>query len=281
MTSSSPDFFKNATGPNAARAAQAPMLIVVNGRFESTGLAGLLQSGSKVQPELYRGVSIFRSDAKQVDKNRMALLDPNTLLLGDRRELTGAIDRARGVQPEGAASPRLAALAVNDFFFSVDIPPSLPGPANPKNPAAQMLQDLTGLDIGVKASQGINMSVDLRTSSGSAAERMATQIQALMALGAMQVNDQPQMARLVQRITVKPEAAQVRMALSMSEAEVMQLAQMAQQRAAAPSGQSAPVRQGPAVVDGLGGSTEIKTEKPQASSGGIKISGLDPEPKKP
>lgn len=279
LTSSSTDFIKSATGPGA-KAADQPFLMIISGRFEGSGLAGLLQTASKAQPELYRGVSIFRGDEKKVDTNRLAMLDPNTLLVGDRRELTAAIDRARGVVPEAIASSRLHTLAANDFFLSMALPPgSMTGAADPKNPASKMLADVTGIDVGVKASSGLAMALDVRTKTAGTAERMSTQLQALMALGAMQANDQPEVARLAQKVTFTPGASGVRIALAMSEAEVMKFAEVMQKRAAAPAGQTAPVRTGPPVIDGLSGSTVIQTEKPQAS-GGIKISGLDPEPKK-
>src|SRR6267378_4382544 len=121
---------KNASTP--------PVLVVVKGRFNPDQLRSLIPAKSS---EKYRGVELLApSDRAGADQPRVAFLDPNTILAGDRAELRAAIDRiktGRLTAMKGGVLSGIAELvASNDLWMIVEIPPSALKEAPPA--AAQM-----------------------------------------------------------------------------------------------------------------------------------------------
>jgi len=116
-------------------ASKPPVLVVVKGRFNVDQLRSLIPAKSQ-SVEKYRGVELLMPSANAPapaakaapDQSRIAFLDANTILAGDRAELRAAIDRIKTGKLTASKGGILAGIgeltAGNDVWMIVEIPPS-------------------------------------------------------------------------------------------------------------------------------------------------------------
>jgi len=154
-------------------------LIVLRGRFDVSRFPGPSTS--------YKGVSIFGGD-RQGDgsmplglrDSAVAVLDPYTVVIGNRAQLHAAIDR-RG-RPSGV-SPALAekARSMADRFEIWGVG-DLPKGYLPPSGAPGELDSIDHFEFGASLRQGLEITTEMHVRSPKDAEKMAESIQSIEAM---------------------------------------------------------------------------------------------------
>ena len=275
------------TLPSAGR--DSPMLLVIKGRFDRAQTQSMFQG----QSEIHRKVMLVTPPNMKPPTMRVAWLDENTILFGDRKEIIGALDRqAASAQPPASGlklrSPRWLDHASDlagayDFWMILDAPPGGFKPSTPAksakspntatafDPSAQMFSDLRGLDLGVSFSRGFQLQANLRAKSEQAGQSLATAMQGLMAMAAMQ-QQTPDSTQLLQKVRVLRSASTVSVSLALNEAEVKQVYAASQARnRTSTSG----IGSNSGVTPGARPSVSVAPPPRPPRSGGIRILGQD------
>jgi hypothetical protein len=208
-------------------ASQPPALVVVKGRFNVDQLRSLIPAKS-LSVEKYRGVELLMASAPAAaskaaaDQTRIAFLDANTILVGDRAELRAAIDRIKTGKLTAAKGGILAGIGEltvgNDIWMIVDIPPSALKEAPPA--AAQMFSGVKSAELGVSFGQGFGMQVNIRAKDAAAAQSMQQALQGLIAMAGMSQSENPQSAEMIRKIRITAENSRVKLALALDRAEL-------------------------------------------------------------
>ena len=210
-------------------ASKPPVLIVVKGRFDANQLRSLIPAKS-LSVEKYRGVELLMAFGEAPaaaskagpDQTRVAFLDANTILAGDRIELRMAIDRIKTGKLSASKGGFLADIgpltAANDLWMVVDIPPSALKDAPPM--AAQMFAGVKSTELGMSFGQGFGMQVNILTKDDAAAQSMQQTLQGLIAMAGMSQSENPQSAEMIKKIRITAENARVKLALALDRAEL-------------------------------------------------------------
>lgn len=235
---------------------EAPVLVVVKGRFASGALKPFLSG--KSAPEIHRGVEVMTPPNMKPPTTRFALLDENTLLAGDRREVLAAIDRrARPTVP--ALSKRAGALASRyDFWVVAKAPPMTSKPQSGKMAGFEEFMDqVKSFEAGILFTDGLGLDVNILTTSADVASRMAQSVQGLLAVAGM-TKEGAEAAEFLQKIKIAPDASKVKMSLSLDRADMEKLMEKAKTRATMASAST--------------------SQPPRPARGTIRIEGLDSGP---
>jgi len=242
---------------------QSPMLVVVKGRFDPRAVRSWLRG----KGEIYRNVEVLAPAGSQSPTARMALLDPSTLLFGDRREVLAALDR-RAVPSKGRAGPlaqRATELAARYDFWMAANAPTTGFPAGAQGPEAQMLSQVRSFDMGMSFSSGVDIEASLQARSPEAARELATAVQSLIAMSSLEKGASPEAAEILRKMQVKETASGVSIALSLTEAEVARSLERAQAPTTVKSQPAPPPPQGPRkirIIGMEGGPVEIPAGSP-------------------
>ena len=245
-----------------------PMLVIVRGRFDAERLRKWFPGKS----EQVGGVELITPANVKPPDSRLALLDAGTLLFGDRRELVAAIRRRVAPRATRAASQILdrasALAAANDVWIAMEAPPGgfkppASSPPTAATPGVQFLSELTGLDLGLSFTGGFGLDASLRAKSEQAAQQLGIAIQGMIAMAAMNSQENPEGAKMLQRVQIAQAGPAVRINLRLTEAEMAQsVAQLQAARANAVAAR--PAARPP--------------EPRRASPGKIRIVGADAQP---
>jgi len=247
---------------------QPPVLIIVKGRFETTQLRNLLATKGQVV-EKYQTVELLvppdsAPNGKQL--TRVALLDSNTIIAGDRTQVRAAIDRIKAAGPAQARLIRAGAAelaAANDLWMILNIPPDMMKDAPPA--MAQMLSGVKSAELGVSFKEGMATQMNFRTKDDASAQSLAQGIQGLVALAALNQDESSKTAmETLKRVRITAAGPLVKLELALDRAEFDKILQ---ERQAPKTLTSAPARPVPAP------------SRPEpARSNTIRISGLDSGP---
>jgi hypothetical protein len=154
-------------------------LIVLRGRFDVSRFPGSSTS--------YKGVSIFGGDRQGdgsmplgLQDSAVAVLDPYTVVMGNRAQLHAAIDR-RG-KPSGV-SPALAekarSIADRSEIWGVG---DLPKGYLPPSGAPGQLDSIDRFEFGASLRQGLEITAEMHVRSPKDAEKMSESIQSIEAM---------------------------------------------------------------------------------------------------
>lgn len=231
------------------------MLIIVKGRFNMDQLRQLAMTGAK-DIEKHRSVELFEmpqgtpttpAKAVAVNKTRIAFLDGNTILAGDRAEVKAAIDRlklGRLTAPKGGVLDGIGALASkNDLWMVIDIPASALKDAPPA--AAQMFAGVRGAELGMSFQQGFGLQMNIRAKDEASAATVAQALQGLIAMGAMSQSQSPQSAEMLKKLQITTEKSRVRLALALDKSQLEQIIKEAQTSRVAASTPKTPATRAP------------------------------------
>lgn len=209
-----------ATGPTRGMgrsSGQTPLLVIVRGRFD----AAAVRKWAPGRAEAYKQYTLLAPRNIQPPTLRLAVLDANTLLLGDRKLVVAAIDRlasaraqipARLVQRAGELAAR------HQIWLALEAPPE-GFPAQSGAPA-QILSQLTGLDFGISFAAGVDLEARLAAASDPAARDMATAVQGLLAMAALNQGQSPETTELLRKLQVTTAGTTVSLRVSLTEAEL-------------------------------------------------------------
>ncbi len=200
------------------RGRQSPMLVVIKGRFDPAQLRKRIAG----KTERYRQTELIAPAKIEPPTMRVALLDPSTILFGDRKELTSALDRLAAPpsrKRNGALFDRAAGLAArHDIWLTIDAPAG--GFKGDQAASMPMLSQLSGLDLGISLSQGLTIEASLRAKSEADAGSLSAAVQGLLAMAAVNRKDAPGQEDLLKRVQVTPAASAVSIRLALSPAEL-------------------------------------------------------------
>jgi len=210
-------------------ASKPPVLVVVKGRFNVDQLRSLIPA-KNLSGEKYRGVELLRvsggapspGSKAGPDQTRIAFLDANTILAGDRAELRSAIDRIRTGKLTAARGGILSGVAEltagNDVWMIVEIPPSALKDAPPA--AAQIFSGVKSTEVGMSFGQGLGLQVNIGAKDDAAAQSMQQALQGLIAMAGMSQSENPQSAEMIKKIRITAENSRVKLALALDRAEL-------------------------------------------------------------
>ncbi len=195
-------------------------LVIVRGRFDHETLRKWLPG----RIELYQKYEMLAPGNMKPPTSRLVMLDAGTLVFGERKVVVAALDRLgqRSVQVPARLVQRAGELAGrHQIWLALEAPPG-GFPANEQNPQSRIIQQLTGLDVGVSFGDGLNLVANLEAQSPAGARDLAAAIQGLAAMAAMGRNETPEAAELVRKLQITQAESGVGLRLALTKAELEQ-----------------------------------------------------------
>jgi hypothetical protein len=238
----------SASGLSRSSSQAPPVLAIVKGRFNVDQLRSLIPAKG-ANAETYRGVELLNASnaapaarAKAgMDQSRIAFLDANTILAGDRAELRAAIDRIKTGRLTGTNRGILAGIgelaAKNHLWMMVEIPPNALKDAPAA--AAQMFAGVKSTELGMSFDQGLGMQLNIRTKDDASAESMMQGLQGLIAMAAMSQSQSPQSVEMIKKIRISSENSRVKLALALDQSELEKIVKEMQSAKATPAPKTA------------------------------------------
>lgn len=198
--------------PGMNRPTETPLILVIQGKFDWP----LLRQRSLVRR--YKSVE-WLAPKNTRDEMQIGVINPQTLLLGDRKSLAAAIDR--GLGPAAANRSLLfesatALSASHSLWFVANSPSRL---TSVSGPAARVANDIRAIAGGVQFQNGLTLGIDLKTGQPEQAARLLTLIQAMMTLQQASTGE-PAPASLLRRIKVTQSGSAVHLDLAMTTREI-------------------------------------------------------------
>lgn len=202
------------TAAKAGPVENPPFLVVVEGTLPVQQLLAFLPGST----QRYRSVDVFRG-AKPTDPS-IAMLDTQTVILGDHSSVLAAIDRrGNAAAPATATSTRAKQLASTyDFWVLATDDLSKFQPASANLPAA-MASDTKGVDLGFTVRNGLQMEMGITMSSEETAMQLLQLFSKQLALVRAQ---DPEMANATQKLQMGTQGSQLRASISLSKDEFEQ-----------------------------------------------------------
>ena len=234
---SAPDEKKTAPVNQAVKTpgnmAKSAALIILTGHFPAGHLQSLLRGPSHA----YNGVEVYASSPGGVNSG-IALLNENTLLMGDANSIHGAIDRSQ--RSNRSPSPllvRAASLAAgNDLWVLATALPSMRPPAG-FQPAGLNLQsivsELRGVEAGIAFRDGMKLAINLSTNDARMASKWVDLLTAKLRSAMEGKLDAQQSAELFHKLDISAEGNQIRVKFALSPAELERAVLLARQMNAA------------------------------------------------
>jgi hypothetical protein len=216
---------------------QPPAIVIVKGRFDLPAIRSMIAGMGKLGPvEKYRSVELLgtpqtAAPAGKPDNNRIALLDANTILAGDKAQIRAALDRlqtGRSAQLHTGILEGVAELAAaNHIWMAFTVPPEAAKEA--PNGMNQVFADVKSAQLGISFGDGLAMRMNVRANDAASAATVAQAFQGLIGMAAMSGSrENPQIAELVSKVRVAPEGSQVKIALTLSQSEFEKMIKDAQ-----------------------------------------------------
>ena len=206
---------------------QPPALVILKGRFQVAALRAMIMGmGKGATIEKYRTVELLApppsGTGAKPDSNRVALLDANTILAGDRAQIRGAIDRIQAghlAQSHSGILVGVAELAAaNHIWMAYTLPPD--ALKDVPKPMSQMFADVKGGQIGVSFGNGLALRMNIRTKDSTSASLVAQTVQGFIGMASLSGGTQnPQLTDLMSKVKVVPEGSQVKIALMLDQSE--------------------------------------------------------------
>lgn len=199
---------------------QPPFLVAASGRFDLARLRKLaVDQGARVTR--YKSAELYLSPKKSQQEPDVAILNPQTILAGDRDSLMRAIDRSAAPAPQsGPLFERASALAERHEIWAVVS--SLEQFTAGKLPQSGLPQEIRGLEAGVSLREGLALDLRLESTSEEAARKLASQLAAFQTLATLQQTKGSPNLDFLKRLSITPEPTGVRVALAVNAAELEQ-----------------------------------------------------------
>ena len=151
----------------------------------------------------------------------LALVSPETLLLGDLASVKAAIDHRETADSASTESPlfaRAMALAAdNDLWLVSEISPTDFAQGGGDN--AQFLKDMESIEIGLSLQDGLGAELSLGTASPESAQNLAGGLQFMLGMMLSSQQNSEAGARISEKLQVSTEDTRVRLALELDQTE--------------------------------------------------------------
>ncbi len=179
---------------------QPRVVIALSGQFNLPAIRKTV-TAEGARPSRYKTVELLVPNAKDPADLCLALINSQTLLLGDRQSVQAAIDqRWRSVPSDSAILQRASALAAEyELWFVADAPVmELLGKQGPHT-QFPFLTDVTGMEAGVSLSQGLAIRLDLESKSEESARALVASLRTVLSVIAGQ-QKLPAVAGIMQKL---------------------------------------------------------------------------------
>jgi len=207
---------------------QPPALVIVKGRFQPAALRAMIMGMGKAAPvEKYRTVELLSPPEEsgpgaKMSNNRVALLDANTILAGDRVQVRAAIDRIQGgrlVQSHRGILEGVAELAAaNHVWMAFTLPSD--ARKDVSKGMNQAFADVKSAQLGVSFGSGLAVRMNVLTKDPSSAALVAQTVQGFIGMAALSGGNQnPQLSDMLGKVKIAPEGSQVKIALTLDQSE--------------------------------------------------------------
>ena len=211
-------------GANAKLNKQAPLLIVATGRFDLPKFRKLAVSeAATIRP--YKTAEFIYPPGYNAADSIVALIDSQTILIGEKSVVVAAIDKARTVSGPLSAFNRLFARASvsagqHDLWMIASVSPSefytVQGPQTP------FLSDILSADMAVDFHDGLGLGFRLATKSVQSAQGMAGMMKMMFTMAASQPGTMadPDMQDLLRTVDIRDEASDVKISMKVDQARL-------------------------------------------------------------
>jgi hypothetical protein len=200
---------------------QPPAVIAAQGRFDLDRLREVAKADGALSVS-YRSVELLIPKERPASRMALALVNPQTILLGDRKSVEAAIDLHAAADPSLSATPlyrRAAELAATNDLWVVAM--TSPADFSTGNMAqSQLLNDVKSVEAGLSFRSGFGLQLNLGTKSEESARTLANGLQMMLALAVSGQDAQPGLAQLANKLQIAAESSQVKVALSISQGEL-------------------------------------------------------------
>ena len=245
--------FSSPVLPNASTTAKPedqPVVIAISGRFDLTKVRAFMRD-KKAQESAWHGIPIFSRVEKGTDI-QLALVNAQTVVLGDHRSLRAALDQpaANGAPVTGKPLfQRATELAtLYEIWFVSEV---LPDAASmPQMPAGNLLSGVLGVEGGISLREGLDVQMNLLTESPAKAKEIAEAARVLLQFAAMGPKTDKRIDQVLQKLRLDSDGERVSVAIGWPLAEIdQQIAGLKGQVLQAATGR--PPAQGPAATEPL------------------------------
>lgn len=210
-------------GANAKLNKQAPVLIIATGHFDLPQLRKLAITERGTLKQYKNAEFIYPPEYKAAD-SIVALIDSQTILIGEKPVVAAAIDKARIVYGPLSSFNRIFARANasagdHDLWLIASVSPSefftAPGPQTP------FLSDILSADMAVDFHEGLGLGFRLATKSVESARGMAGAMKMMSALAG------GDMREIMRAVEIRDEASDVKISMKIDQASLQKSIQQA------------------------------------------------------
>ena len=210
---------------NAHPDEEPPILIAISGHFEPGKLTQMfLKSGARKQ--VFDSVTIYRPQDQTNKDFGFAVLNSQTMLIGDAKSLYTIIDRVdKGESKPPAIVERARDMDVAFDFWAI----LLTTPAameSERLPFSDLTGKLNGFEAGISVRDGLTVDVNLSALTEKAAKDMAAELTKVLHLSAKDHENHPELAGLDKKVKIRVDHADVHFALHLEAREVARMAKV-------------------------------------------------------
>ena len=265
----------------ATFAAEAPVMIVVHGRFDLAKVRQVLvEHGAK--PQTFNSIQVYRPQGKSSKDLAFVPMDAQTILIGDPASIFASLERNKFAPPPPAAGSLLARVAEMDANYEVWVLMSSPEALGSDRLTAMFSggewgSDARGFEAGLSFRNGLAADVVVRFASEAAAKKLASEVSRLMKMAGKDKTGEPAMQELGKKLKFAVEGQAARISLRLTAQELEKNAQMfaAARKQPAPAPSAAPAAAPVAQVRPPVTPVPAAPAKPSV----IRIEGLDEGPR--
>jgi len=213
-------FISSPGNPAGSTQEQPPAVIAVQGQFDLDQIRALAAERT-AKEGVYRSIPLLEDLDAENREMALALVSPQTLLLGDLASVKAAIDSHEAADPAATESPlftRAMALAAdNDLWLVSEISPT--DFAQSGGDSAQFLNDVESVEIGLSLRDGLGAELSLGTASPESAQSLAGGLQFMLAMILSSQQNSEAGARISEKLQVSTDDTRVRLALELDQTE--------------------------------------------------------------
>ena len=209
-----------AGGPSVASGRRQPGLVLVSGRFDRYKLSRAIEtSGKGVTWKDHQGTTVYMFGEGRKGAEAAAFLDDDTLVFGSQAAVEGTIaSRVGGKAPLRTNATLMALLErvkpgstfwmVGDQSLLSNLPQSVPAPGG-SDGASLQLPAVQNLIVTGDLDPQIAVEATAETADEVAAKNLADVLRGVLALGALQGNQKPELKELASAVSVTTDATRV------------------------------------------------------------------------
>jgi len=206
------------SGPEASAGGGAGQrgIVALQGRFDRAKLKKSMPAGTAI--ERTNGIDLFVPPATTGDPMVAGWVNETLMLVGDRESVTEVLDARSGIEDASLLARARKMESEHEFWLIADAPPSFGNNTAPG--AAQGLDDIRGMELGISLRQGLSMRANLTMVSAEKAQSAAMLAQMFSAVPDSQGAQPAMLSSLAKNLRVKVDGAVVHVDLQMPMAQL-------------------------------------------------------------